>query len=242
MIEKVFKSPLFYIVTGIYIVAGYQVLSFGNQAGAFFLSEDHYFENVGAITFFLASLIYFYGFWKIRLLQSKDRLFFLKKLALLGLAALFFFAAGEEISWGQRIFHIQTPESLRQINNQGEITVHNIVIAGYGVPFETLFDLLWLFLAVVVPFASMYKPVRQIASRLLPITHFGVGTLFLLNYFWAKVAKLLYVDKYVFDLVSLPFVQAVQEVKESNYSLLFAFAALFSVYSVLYIDLDSQYE
>lgn len=240
MIEKMFKSPLFYILTGIYIIAGYQVLTFGNQAGAFFLSEDHYFENVGAITFFLASLIYFYGFWKIRLLKSQDRLFFVKKLAFLALAFLFFFAAGEEISWGQRIFHVQTPEPLRQVNNQGEITVHNIPIAGHEIPFETMFDLLWLFLTVIVPFASMYKPARQIISRLLPITHWGVGLLFFLNYFWAKVAKLLYVDIYVFNLVSLPFVQAVQEVKESNYSLLFAFAALFSVFSLLYTELDNH--
>lgn len=112
MIEKVFKSPLFYIVTGIYIVAGYQVLSFGNQAGAFFLSEDHYFENVGAITFFLASLIYFYGFWKIRLLQSKDRLFFLKKLALLGLAALFFFLLQAKKLVGAKEYFIFKPLNL----------------------------------------------------------------------------------------------------------------------------------
>lgn len=240
MVDKIFKSPLFYILTGIYIVAGYQVLAFGNQAGAFFLSEDHYFENVGAITFFLASVIYFYGFWKIRLLRSEDRLFFVKKLALLALAFLFFFAAGEEISWGQRIFHVQTPEPLREVNNQGEITLHNIPIAGHEIPLETMFDLLWLFLTVIVPFVSMYKPARRMINRLLPITHWGVGALFFLNYIWAKVAKLLYVDKYVFDLVFLPFVQAVQEVKESNYSLLFAFAALFSVFSMLYTKPDSQ--
>ncbi len=240
MVDKIFKSPLFYILTGIYIIAGYQVLAFGNQAGAFFLSEGHYFENVGAITFFLASVIYFYGFWKIRLLRSEDRLFFVKKLALLALAFLFFFAAGEEISWGQRIFHVQTPEPLREVNNQGEITLHNIPIAGHEIPFETMFDLLWLFLTVIVPFVSMYKPARRMINRLLPITHWGVGALFFLNYIWAKVAKLLYVDKYVFDLVFLPFVQAVQEVKESNYSLLFAFAALFSVFSMLYTKSDSQ--
>ena len=240
MVEKIIKSPFFYILTGIYIIAGYHVLTFGNQAGAFFLSEDHYFENVGAITFFLASLIYFYGFWKLRLIKSTDKLFVLKKLAFLGLAFLFFFAAGEEISWGQRIFHIQTPESLSQVNNQDEITVHNIpiAIAGHEIAFETMFDMLWLFLTVIVPFSSMYRPARQIINRLLPISHWGVGVLFFLNYLWAKAAKLLYVDKYVFNLVSLPFVQAVQEVKESNYSLLFAFAALFSVFNLLYSELD----
>ena len=36
------------------------------------------------------------------------------------------FLAGEEISWGQRIFGWQTPESMEQINGQGETTLHNI--------------------------------------------------------------------------------------------------------------------
>lgn len=34
--------------------------------------------------------------------------------------------AGEEISWGQRIFDYGTPESLEHVNRQREATVHNI--------------------------------------------------------------------------------------------------------------------
>lgn len=45
-----------------------------------------------------------------------------------GFAFANFFIAGEEIAWGQRIFGLQTPEELKQINHQGEITVHNIQI------------------------------------------------------------------------------------------------------------------
>jgi hypothetical protein len=37
-----------------------------------------------------------------------------------------FFIAGEEISWGQRILGIRTPEALEAINAQQEISVHNI--------------------------------------------------------------------------------------------------------------------
>jgi hypothetical protein len=36
------------------------------------------------------------------------------------------FLTGEEISWGQRIFGWATPESLNEVNRQGETTVHNI--------------------------------------------------------------------------------------------------------------------
>lgn len=43
------------------------------------------------------------------------------------LLALFcVFVAGEEISWGQRIFDVETPESLERLNRQGELGVHNI--------------------------------------------------------------------------------------------------------------------
>jgi hypothetical protein len=41
------------------------------------------------------------------------------------LAFAMFFIAGEEISWGQRIFNIQTPDSLAAANTQGEINLHN---------------------------------------------------------------------------------------------------------------------
>lgn len=51
-----------------------------------------------------------------------------QSLLFLGFALASFFIAGEEIAWGQRIFGLQTPEELREINHQGEITVHNIRI------------------------------------------------------------------------------------------------------------------
>jgi hypothetical protein len=35
-------------------------------------------------------------------------------------------AAGEEISWGQRLFGVETPESVREANQQGELNIHNL--------------------------------------------------------------------------------------------------------------------
>ncbi|GGA97295.1 hypothetical protein [Allosediminivita pacifica] len=45
-------------------------------------------------------------------------------------ALLFFLAAGEEVSWGQRIFGLETPEALAQRNDQQELTFHNLVVGG----------------------------------------------------------------------------------------------------------------
>jgi hypothetical protein len=36
------------------------------------------------------------------------------------------FVAGEEISWGQRLLGLQTPDGLAAVNTQDELTVHNI--------------------------------------------------------------------------------------------------------------------
>jgi len=52
-----------------------------------------------------------------------------------GLGMGLFFISGEEIAWGQRIFGLQTPEELKEINHQGEITVHNIRSVQYTLSF-----------------------------------------------------------------------------------------------------------
>jgi hypothetical protein len=44
----------------------------------------------------------------------------------LGLAFLMVVAAGEEISWGQRIFSWQTPDAYEELNMQGETNIHNL--------------------------------------------------------------------------------------------------------------------
>jgi hypothetical protein len=48
--------------------------------------------------------------------------------------------------------------------------------------------------------------------------------LFLFNYLGAKLGKLIYLSAYHYQ--TIPFRQAVQEVKESNYELLFVFLSL----------------
>ncbi len=45
-------------------------------------------------------------------------------------ALLFFCAAGEEISWGQRLFNVQSSEFFRAHNAQSETNLHNLVVDG----------------------------------------------------------------------------------------------------------------
>lgn len=81
------------------------------------ISEDRLGEYFTCVAFAVASLAFLSaGFGSER---SARRFLFL-------MAFLSFGVAGEEISWGQRIFGLDTPEVLQSVNWQGEITLHNI--------------------------------------------------------------------------------------------------------------------
>lgn len=78
------------------------------------------------------------------------------------LALLFFYGAGEEISWGQRLFGFGTPEVFDEYNLQGETNLHNFLtgpvttwtndvmeyavagaLVGYGLVYPLLLRLGW---------------------------------------------------------------------------------------------------
>jgi hypothetical protein len=226
MSKKIFSRPVFYAVVVIYIILGYMTLGWGDQVAASMVREDQFFEAFGSLMFFAASLSFFLAFWSIRGDLKKGGLLMVKPLILLGFALAFFFGGGEEISWGQRIFNIATPDEINAINDQGEITVHNLDFGGVNIPFETIFDLLWMGFAFALPFSALFiKPFGNFIEKFIPISHWGIGLLFLFNYLWAKVAKSIHAAAYTYDRV--PFQQAVQEIKESNYALLFAVVAFF---------------
>ncbi len=92
-------------------------------------------------------------FRRVYVLRSQKTVLFLVMTFLLGL--LLFFAAGEEISWGQRIFGIASPEWFSTHNAQEEINVHNLVAGGAKlnkVIFSTgLGILMFLYLLVLSP-------------------------------------------------------------------------------------------
>src|SRR5206468_4932184 len=82
-----------------------------------FCVEDGWVENTQALLLLVAAVLCFIG--------ARRRGW--KNLWYAGYAAMFFMNFGEEISWGQRIFGIATPEKLRAENVQGELNLHNLV-------------------------------------------------------------------------------------------------------------------
>ena len=75
-------------------------------------------ENLTAVWFLLAGLLLF-------VVALVERSFFRRCVYVLGGMAMVF-VAGEEISWGQRIFGFATPDFLMLMNQQKEFNVHNI--------------------------------------------------------------------------------------------------------------------
>lgn len=76
-------------------------------------------------------------------------------------ALVFLFGAGEEISWGQRIFSVETPEWLEARNKQKEMNLHNLVVGGHSVNklvFSKLLGVVLLLYLIVLPAICRNNP------------------------------------------------------------------------------------
>lgn len=99
-----------------------------NQFYRWMIAEDSLIEWVQFVILLMTSFLSL----KVSLSwKNKNRLI---AIAFITFSILLFFVAGEEISWGQRLLMIETPEQLAERNLQEEITVHNI---------DTLFGLVY---------------------------------------------------------------------------------------------------
>ncbi len=88
--------------------------------------EDSIIEYAQSSFFFAAGIFSFLAFTVVRKLNVKKTLRNVWLALLLLSAIVLMVLAGEEISWGQRIFGISTPEELKAINQQDETTLHNV--------------------------------------------------------------------------------------------------------------------
>lgn len=111
--KLIFTSGILLFV--LYYMYGYFPLDARHQIA----KEDNLIENYQAVFLFLSSvfsfLISFKYFPKQKILWS---IFLILALGLL-------FTAGDEISWGQRIFGVASPEYFLKTNAQNEVTIHN---------------------------------------------------------------------------------------------------------------------
>lgn len=155
------------VLVSLSIVIGYILIFTNKRSFELFTQEDGIVEWLTVLGLLLGAFTCFAR--AIRLRRTKPALFVLF-LCLMG--AVLFFGAGEEISWGQRIFGIQSSEYFKEHNAQGETNIHNLIIDGEKLN-RIIFTIgLAIVLAtyiLIVPF--LYKS-KQWMRRL--VDHFGV--------------------------------------------------------------------
>jgi hypothetical protein len=97
--------------------------AFANQ----FTVEDGFVEWITSLTLFGA-----FCFSLHRLLTSHHLFGLRGKLVLAFIVVVCLFGAGEEISWGQRLFDIETPQAMIERNAQQELNLHNLTFEWNG--------------------------------------------------------------------------------------------------------------
>lgn len=126
--------------------------------------EDGFVENGSAIFLFSSSLLLLYRFFK--LFKHKE-LFW--KIGILGLSFVFFFGAGEEISWGQRIFNVESSQYFLENNAQGETNLHNLVVKDTKINkliFSQLLTVVLVIYLIITPFLyRKFEWVKKLANK-----------------------------------------------------------------------------
>lgn len=124
-----------------------------HQFFLFLEEEDSVIEWLQFLFILVSSICSFvlFQFWK-----TKNK-FIAHIFLLTGIG--FFIIAGEEISWGQRIFNIETPEEYAKLNTQGETTLHN-----YG----PIFGYVYLAYMYFGLFASLLWTIKKPLLKIVP--------------------------------------------------------------------------
>lgn len=201
----------------VFIPLIYSTMLLDGDTAAWLIEEKHPIELLGALGLLVASIASFVLWRGVRGDQAWPRL---RRLSLLGYGLLFFFGAGEELSWGQRIFGIETPASLSAVNEQEELNIHNLPLFNSVINTNTLFSIFWLVTGVVVPVVALWPTARRGLERFLPVLPVALSGLFILNQvsFWGFEAFLTrYPERFH---SSYPLVYSLVEIKETVAALL----------------------
>lgn len=143
----------------------YYLTGFVQQFHDGFAQEDGPIEWSTTIFLFLSSLVLV----RHSISQARNGAWVATLLVAL-YALLFFFAAGEEISWGQRVFGWETAEFFAENNYQNETNLHNLVVGEQQLA-KTLFGsvlttVLLLYLVVLPLMYSRFNWVKTFADAL----------------------------------------------------------------------------
>lgn len=149
------------------------------------VKEDGPIESLSAIFFGFSSICFIVIARRSEFLKNKDRprYFFT-----ISWAVLMFVFMREEISWGQRIFNIATPEMLKDINLQAETNIHNIVYLHtfFGGTYRYL-SIMMLTTGLLLSIFAMSTYGKRLVQRFaFPVSPLGYAPLFVGAYVYGK--------------------------------------------------------
>ena len=166
----------------------------------YYTREDGVFEYLTAVFFLITSVCFLMLFIsRDRFRNEEDKSFYVSKknrYFFLIMAFVFFFGAGEEISWGQRLIGFDTPDGIEKLNVQEEFNIHNLELfnikskdgvrkTGLGKLFtmKQLFLGSFLVYLLIVPLLnSRLSIVRNLLQKMyVPIPPVWLGVVFILN-------------------------------------------------------------
>jgi hypothetical protein len=169
-----------------------------------FAREDSFYEYSGFLWLLLTSISFFYLFIRENRGQRAPDIKRRRNIFFLLLGLLFFFGAGEEISWGQRIFNYNTPE-VAVSNIQNEFNLHNMPLFHQSKLVHTksgrdkrmtktgitavlamgnMFGYFWFSFCVLIPilYIASIKTHKWLDKHDFPIAPIWIGLLFIINH------------------------------------------------------------
>ncbi|MCK5310813.1 MAG: hypothetical protein KAJ62_01810 [Desulfobacteraceae bacterium] len=143
----------------------------------FLCGEDNAVEYLSVLFWFVGFLLSLY-----MILSKKFRNNFIVYLFLF----ICFISFGEELSWGQRIFDIKTPDFIAENNVQQELTLHNLYILCGGSTWRHFFKTGEFNYQQIVDAQNLFRLGFVVFFLLFPIvysTKYGAGILSKLGYY-----------------------------------------------------------
>ena len=216
------------------IILSFLVICTLDEDKAFKLStEDGIIEYLSGLFFFMAAIMSFYHFFTVKPGENKYLFRAGKNYLVLLLGLFFLFCAGEEISWGQRIFGIETPEFMEKENAQKEFNFHNLYMfqgidrelnlksgLKYWFTGHKLFAYFWITFCLFIPLTSaVSSKFSDFLKRIFfPVMPLWLGGLFLVNHIISKFCESMHLFSWPTPIV---------ETKETLFAFLFFISTIY---------------
>jgi hypothetical protein len=185
------------------------------------VEEDGPVEWIGALALIAAAGLYL-GVFR---LYGKSRDPQVRRWPLIVVVVLLILAAGEELSWGQRVVGLKTPESLVEVNAQDELNIHNVDSLKSLLAFR-IFAIFCLVLYVMVPLiATVRNPLAGRVQRLLPIAPIWLAVVFAAVLVVPSLVRDV-IDSARLDTPQTPANRGIGEIREAILELLIGIAAV----------------